>query len=122
MEEPGPIRISVTTRQAAYHPIVFPPNMWMTDYQGYQEENFCPGNLHCSHFQIIYKVTQLQGYTVTRLHSYKVTQFFYTVTPVPKLHKNLAKKENCRPIFLMNMISKILQTESNNTSKKKHSL
>lgn len=77
VEEPGPIRNSVTTRQAAYHPIVFPPNMWMTVYQGYQEENFCPGNLHYSHFQSFtrlhsYKVTQLQGYTVI-LHSYTST-------------------------------------------------
>lgn len=90
--ESGSIRNSVTTRPAAYHLILFPSNMWMTVYQGHQEENFCPGNLHCSPFQLFYKVTQ----------------FFYTLTPIPKLHKNLAKEENCRPISLMNIVSKIL--------------
>lgn len=32
VEESGPIRNSVTTRPATYHPIFFPSNMWMTIY------------------------------------------------------------------------------------------
>ena len=41
---------------------------------------------------------------------------------IPKLHKDITKRENYRPILLMNIdsekLSKYWQTESKNTSKK----
>lgn len=45
-----------------------------------------------------------------------------TVTMIPKPHKDPIKKENYRPIFLINMRQRLsikwLQTESKNTSKR----
>jgi hypothetical protein len=45
-----------------------------------------------------------------------------SVILIPKPDKDTSKKENCRPVFLMNInakiLNKIMQTESNNISKR----
>jgi hypothetical protein len=65
---------------------------------------------------ILFRILHKRETEGTLPHSFYET----TITLIPKPHKDLTKKENFRPISLINSYAKIiksLQTESKSTSK-----